>query len=74
MRARALNGEAGRREKQGRQSCLSRLAPTVTRMVVCVSRAFCSKDQEKRETARSLLFARTRRGFLWAQNKMYSLS
>ena len=35
-------------------SCLSRLAPSVTGVVVCVSRAFCSMDQEKRETARSL--------------------
>ena len=35
-------------------SCLSRLAPSVTRVVICVSRAFCSTKQEKRETARSL--------------------
>ena len=35
-------------------SCLSRLAPSVTRVVICVSRAFCSTDQEKGETARSL--------------------
>ena len=35
-------------------SCLSRLAPSVTRVVICVSRAFFSTDQEKRETARSL--------------------
>ena len=31
-----------------------RLAPSVTRVVICVSRAFCSTDKEKRETARSL--------------------
>ena len=37
-----------------RETCLSRLAPSVTRVVICVSRAFCSTDQEKRETARSL--------------------
>jgi len=36
-------------------SCLSRFAPSVTRVVICVSRAFCSTDQEKRETARSLV-------------------
>ena len=36
--ARALSGEAARREKRGR----------------CVSPAFCSTDQEKRETAHSL--------------------
>ena len=34
--------------------CLSCLAPSVTCMVICVSRAFCLTDQEKRETARSL--------------------
>ena len=37
-----------RREKRGRQ------APLVTRVVICVSRAFCSMEQEKGETARSL--------------------
>ena len=35
-------------------SCLSRFVPSVTRVVVCVSSAFCSMHQEKRETARSL--------------------
>ena len=30
------------------------LAPSVTRVVIYVSRAFCLTDQEKRETARSL--------------------
>ena len=35
-------------------SCLSRLAPSVTRVVICVYRAFRSTEQEKRETARSL--------------------
>ena len=34
--------------------CLSCLVPSVTRMVVCVSQAFCLTDQEKRETAHSL--------------------
>ena len=33
---------------------LSRLAPSVTRVVIWVSRAFCATDQAKRETARSL--------------------
>ena len=42
MRAQALSGEAARREKRGR------------RVVLYVSRAFCSTDQEKKETARSL--------------------
>ena len=32
---------------------MDRLAPTVTRVVICVYRAFVSTDQEKRETARS---------------------
>ena len=40
---RALSGEAARREKRG----LSRLVPSVTRVVICVSWAFCSTDQEK---------------------------
>ena len=54
--ARALSGEAARRKKRGRQpECLSRLAPSVKRLVICVSRAFYSTDQEKRETARSLV-------------------
>ena len=30
--------------------------PRVTRVVICMSRAFCSTDQEKRETACSLIF------------------
>ena len=30
------------------------LAPSVTRVVIYVSRAFCSTDQERRETTRSL--------------------
>ena len=33
---------------------LSRLAPSVARVVICVSWAFCSTGQEKRETSRSL--------------------
>ena len=45
-------------EKRGRQpekkKRLPHLAPSVTRVVICVSWAFCSTDQEKRETARSL--------------------
>ena len=35
-------------------SASAALAPSVTRVVIYVSRAFCSTDQEKRETARSL--------------------
>ena len=52
-RARALSDEAARREKRGRLP-VSRLASSVTRVVIFVSRAFCSTDQQKRETARSL--------------------
>ena len=48
---RALSGEAARREKRG----LSRLAPSVTRVVICVSWAFCSTDQEK-ETLLAVYF------------------
>ena len=37
-----------------RETALFCRASPVTRVVICVSRAFCSTDQEKRETARSL--------------------
>ena len=65
-RERALDGEAARREKRGRQpekkkefllSYLSRLTPSVTRVVIYVSQAFSSTDQEKREAARTLLIS-----------------
>ena len=67
-RTRALDGEAARREtretraaareeKEFLLSCLSRLTPSVTRVVIYVSRAFCSTDQEKREAARTLLIS-----------------
>ena len=62
-RARALDGEAretraaAREEKEFLLSCLSRLTPSVTRVVIYVSRAFCSTDQEKREAARTLLIS-----------------
>ena len=36
-------------------------------MVICVSRAFCSTDKEKRETARSLATARRT-----AKNNMFT--
>ena len=53
--ARARERCSPRREKRDSLfSCLSRLAPSVTRVVICVSRAFFSTNQEKRETARSL--------------------
>ena len=39
---------------------LSNLAHLVTRVVICVSRTFCSTDQEKRETVRSLRCSRPR--------------
>ena len=54
MRARASSGEAMTGEKRGRQ-------PIVTRVVVCISRTFCSTDQGKRETARSLVESRNDR-------------
>ena len=55
-RARALSGKAARRENSEMRalSCLSRLVPSVSRVVICVSQAFCSTDKENRETARSL--------------------
>ena len=45
-----------RERERERGSGLSRLAPSVKRVVICVSWAFCPTDQEKRETARSLQF------------------
>ena len=54
VHARASVERRSRERRERRASCLSRLAPSVTRVVICVSQAFCSKDQEKRETARCL--------------------
>ena len=60
-RARALSGSPRDARNEGGSprrknlSCLSRLAPSVTRVVICVSRAICSTDEEKRETARRIL-------------------
>ena len=52
------SGEPARREKRGRQpekktlfSCLG-LAPSVTLVVICLSRAFWSTDQAKKERLR----------------------
>ena len=48
-------GSARVRERGWRKPRDARRAPpSVTRVVICVSRAFCSTDQDKRETARSL--------------------
>ena len=41
-------------QEKRRETRLSCLAPWVTRVVICVPRAFCSTDWEKRETARIL--------------------
>ena len=60
-RARTLSGTWETR------ACLSRLAPSVTRVVICLSRAFCSTEARKRETARSLLISRIAFGSPWAQ-------
>ena len=45
---------AAREEKRVCHTYLSRFAPSVTRVVICVSRALCPTDKEKRETALSL--------------------
>ena len=37
-----------RRETRETRAWLSRLAPSVTRVVICLSRAFCSTDQAKK--------------------------
>ena len=46
-------GSPRRKKSNSLFSCLSCLAPSTTREVIYASRAFCSMDQEKRETARS---------------------
>ena len=54
---RAKREMAAAREEKRRDflfSCLSRLAPSVTHVLICISYAFCWTDQEKRETARSV--------------------
>ena len=52
--ARNEGGSPRRKKSDSLFSCLSRLAPSITRVVIYVSRAFCSMDQEKRESARSI--------------------
>ena len=52
--ARNEGGSPRRKKRDSLLSCLSRLAPSVTRVVICVFRANFSTDQAKRETARSL--------------------
>ena len=54
MHARASVERRSRETRDARNEGLSHLSPSVTRVVICVSRAFCSTDQEKRETSRSL--------------------
>ena len=41
----------GKTKKKVSFWCLSCLTPSVTLVVICVSRTFCSTDQGKRETA-----------------------
>ena len=48
--------------------CLSRLAPSVTRVVICVSPAFCSTDQENRTLRREGLLPLT-----WANQSIHGL-
>ena len=43
-----------RRSRETRETCLSRLALSVTRVAICVSRVLLDGLQKKRETARSL--------------------
>ena len=47
-------GSARALERRETRVTRARLAPSVTRVDICVSLAFFSKDQENRETARSL--------------------
>ena len=52
--ARNEGGSPRRKKSDSLFSCPSCLAPSTTRVVIYASRAFCSMDQEKRETARSI--------------------
>ena len=63
------NASVERRSRERRETRvggLSNLVPLVTREVICVSRMFCSTDQEKRETARSLSFCGLFISSVWA--------
>ena len=63
------SGEAARRAKRGRRfSCLSRLAPSVTRVAICVSRVLLDELQKK-ETARSLTLWRCHQSITTAARK-----
>ena len=42
-------------EKKKKKKTKLHNRPYITHVVICVSRAFCSTDQERRETARSLV-------------------
>ena len=55
--ARSDRGRQPEKKKEFLLSYLSRLRPSVTRVVIYVSQAFCSTDQEKREAARTLLIS-----------------
>ena len=48
-------GHAGASVERRSRKTRETRAPSVTRAVICVSRAFCSTDQGIRETARSLV-------------------
>ena len=49
-----MRASVARRSRETRETRAAVRASLVSRVVICVSRAFCSTDQEKRETARSL--------------------
>ena len=65
MRARRETRVAAREEKRvvSLLLCISRLAPSATHVVICVSRAFCPTDKQKRETARGLGIQRILKSF-----------
>ena len=54
-RARARKKRGGHPDKK--KEGLWRLAPSVMRVVICVSHAFCSTDQERRESAHSVFLS-----------------
>ena len=66
VKARNEGGSMRRKKKKCTFWCLSRVTPSVRRVVVCVSRTFCSTDQEKRETAtvESSFYIKLSQGFI----------
>ena len=66
VKARNEGGSLRRKKKKCTFWYLSRVTPSVRRVVICVSCTFCSTDQEKRETAtvESSFYIKLSQGFI----------